>query len=273
MPALAIPLYLPDDGDAVDAAFAHDIQVEALRALLVQDDAAFWESANDAALQLPPFLDSYLRHAPRSFALPSAQPDGASEPRAQAEASALRRLVLLVHLRLATTKPALGGPDWEARLAPYFDAPRLLDLCALYGLTDSQLCQRIVAPVLRARPDTSEALASTVAMVGLALSAASGYQGLDEAAVAAGSAGDGGGPTALGAHNVADLVQMSDWLLDVTGTLHGARMRPLGLGATRVGLGGSLGASARWTHGGGHFFRRRAPRVCRFAGPAAAAAA
>ena len=101
-----LPPYLPPTSAAdLDADDAAACAADALRALMALDDARFWAAvAPDDTVDLAIFLDTFMRHAPRSLGLSTTGAPPKLSDRT------LRKDVLLVLVRLATSARSPDSP-------------------------------------------------------------------------------------------------------------------------------------------------------------------
>ena len=159
--ALFLPLYLPLDNAATDAIAAAVEQSELLELwsaelhkLLVLPHADFWRLVAKQDNPVVPFVDSYLRFAPRQLGFGRADTDTTDDVDAALEAD-VRRRVLQTLLRLSAAKESeLGEARWRDLVYENWilDAPKLIDAAALYAFSNQPLCASVIGGVLKAQP-------------------------------------------------------------------------------------------------------------------------
>ena len=161
-PPLDLPAFLPADGAAdapVDAALewaeVRSAMTDGVDLLLSLPLGQFWSRVlyDEGVLR---FVDSMLRFAPRERRLKAADA-GADGADADADDALLRRCLLLLR-RLSTCHESeseyLDDEFWRESVYErwVFDAPKLIDLAAIYGFTNTEIVRAIVADVLRMQP-------------------------------------------------------------------------------------------------------------------------
>ncbi|KAL1500105.1 hypothetical protein AB1Y20_012778 [Prymnesium parvum] len=220
---LFLPLFLPPDPKATDPVMLElersellELWSDHLHQLLLLPHASFWRELSDAKSPLVPFLDSYLRFAPRQLGLARVEPP----PPDDAEA-VVRQRVLLVVLRLSGADEAAPLDEARWRETVYnqwvFDAPKLLDLAALFGFSNQPLCARVISAVLRREPryvgDLRDALLATAEVLSQLCGSAPPRRARVRPALGPlrGTAATCGG---------AELCALAAWLQDAYGTLH-----------------------------------------------------
>ena len=160
--SLFLPLYLQADGAATDpiaAAVEHSELLELwsaeLHKLLVLPHAEFWRLVAKPDNAVVPFLDSYLRFAPRQLGLlRGAAAEESDDVDATLEAE-VRRRVLQTLLRLSAAKESeLGEARWRELVYEHWilDAPKLIDTAALYAFSNQPLCASVIGGILKAQP-------------------------------------------------------------------------------------------------------------------------
>ena len=176
--ALRFPAFLPGDdvpagGAGAPGGAGAGALAGALGALLQRPPGGFWEAAVHSR-ELGGALDSFLRFRRRAvdgLGGSAAQPAGGGRGGAPStvegaptEAELLARRVFAVFLRLVEGDSAAAGggggagPGLEERGQllrdlGLLDAPRALDLCALFEPANPELCQRLMRGLLVLRPD------------------------------------------------------------------------------------------------------------------------
>ncbi|KAL4228568.1 Activating signal cointegrator 1 complex subunit 2 [Mactra antiquata] len=109
------------------------------------------------------FLDSYLRHAPRSCHVLQQLPQEARDRHNE-----VHRLVFMTCLRMATYKeskdchitPSVFGDILYENFI--FDIPKLMDLCILYGRGNGTLLTKMIDNIFTQQPKYKDDLAQTV---------------------------------------------------------------------------------------------------------------
>ena len=239
-PPLTLPPYLPEDAaasrgggsveQALEWAEVRAAANEALKTVLSAPFHVFWSYVlHDATLM--PFVDSFLRFAPRRLRLSGDDGDGASDGASDgdgdgddgdddaaatdADEAELRRRVLLVLLRVATPRPSadecFAAQRWAALVYDHWvlDAPKLIDACALYAFDRAAPCARLLSAALELQPKYHDDLAQAL---GAAATALAGVCGVG---------GDGGLPLPS-VHEAAgaQLGQLCAWVADCGNSLH-----------------------------------------------------
>ncbi len=161
-PPLDLPAFLPADGAAdapVDAALewadVRSAMTDGVDHLLSLPLGHFWSRVlyDESVLR---FVDSMLRFAPRERRAKGADVH-ADDADADADDALLRRCLLLLR-RLSTCHESeseyLDDAFWRESVYErwVFDAPKLIDLAAIYGFTNAEIVRAIVADVLRMQP-------------------------------------------------------------------------------------------------------------------------
>lgn len=187
-----------------------------LRNLLHAPMHLFWSYALHDPTLLS-FVDSVLRRAPRIYALRQ------ETISAHAPLQEVVDLTLHVLLRLCTPQESpslfLDAEYWRELVfsRSIFDAPKLVDVCALYGLSNRDLARRVVTSVLGGEPRYADQLAE---VLGGAAEALSQCCGADPAQMGCTGAWALPVASAVSVQGETEAAELCAWLEDCVGTLH-----------------------------------------------------
>jgi len=229
-PPLNLPTYLPvDQSDPFEglawSAAAPSITRQ-LDDLLAMPFNVFWSYVLFDA-SVVPFIDSLLRFAPREF---NVHVDGhASSAVLQLFDEALVSRCLLILMRIAepssqrkTTADFLAVEHWRTLVYDrwIFDAPKLLDMCALYGFSNRELSRRVVCNLLKLEPRYIDDLGESLGAVGEALSQTCGSVAANGSARNSKEVWSLPFASVLDTQSAEEVARLSEWLQDSAGTLH-----------------------------------------------------